>query len=358
MSGKIGDFHTQSALTMALMDDYQRLVVAEFFESLPTLSQESCHEFVLRHIAPILLPNTAGEIDLQPSPFQGSMSYTTILQTHAADANDCIVVQFRRDKQDHFGVTEAYRIHGSIVPLVTYQGMYEGLFVYTSPFAEGTPFISVLMSSEGFELPLKMRMATVMDLANLVTWGAKANTTTIDTTLSDLTSTLEGIRDTVNNYVFQHKSLGDRISACISKLLPQLRDLTALPLTLAHQDLGPFNYLIDDSTGRVQAILDWDGALYLPVGSNFHFIDILFGFMTPSGWQDAEDRQELETAFYDRALASLSAQGFGGITRERLESQKAIGMLVYGVEQLLKFKDERSEHFLDGYLRGLPFMDS
>lgn len=46
------------------------------------------------------------------------------------------------DKQDLFGLTEAGRIHGPVVPLVTYQSMYEGLFVYASPFAEGTPYIS------------------------------------------------------------------------------------------------------------------------------------------------------------------------------------------------------------------------
>ncbi|KAJ5363781.1 uncharacterized protein N7496_009494 [Penicillium cataractarum] len=69
--------------------------------------------------------------------------------------------------------------------------------------------------------------------------------------------------------------------------------------------------------------------------------------MTLSGWQDTEDCQELETAFYDRALASLAVQGFS----------KAVGMLLYGVERLLKFKDERAEHYLDGYLRGLSFMN-
>ncbi|KAK0635760.1 hypothetical protein B0T17DRAFT_587147 [Bombardia bombarda] len=267
-------------------------------------------------------------VDVQPSPFQGSMSYTTILHTHSTHADHRIAVQFRSDKQDLFGVTEASCIHGPIVPLVTYRGMYEGLFVYTSPFAEGTPYI------------------------NIVTRGARANTT-----ISDLTSTLDEICHTVNSYTFRNTTLRSSISTCISKLLPQLRELATLPVTLTHQDLAPFNYLIDDSTGRVQAVLDWDGALYLPVGSNFHFIDSLFGFMTPSGWQDTEDRQELETAFYDRALASLAAQGLGGVTKEQLESQKAIGMLLYGVERLLKFKDERAEHYLDGYLRGLSFMN-
>lgn len=340
------------------MDDYQRLVVAQFFEPLPNLSQKSCHQFVLHHIVPVLLPNTTGKVDVQPSPFQGSMSYTAILQTHSRGANHRIVVQFRSDKQDLFGVNEASRIHGPIVPLVTYQGMYEGLFVYTSPFVEGAPYISVLMSSKDFQLPLQKKKVTIMDLGDLVTRGARANTAIFDDTISDLSSTLEGIHHTVNNYVFRHTTLRNRISACISKLLPRLRNLSALPVTLTHQDLAPFNYLIDDSTGRIQAVLDWDSALYLPVGSNFHFMDSLFGFMTPSGWQDTDDRQELETAFYDRALATLAAQGFGEVTKEQLESQKAIGMLLYGVERLLKFKDERSERYLEGYLRGLSFMNA
>lgn len=106
----------------------------------------------------------------------------------------------------------------------------------------------------------------------------------------------------------------------------------------------------------MQAVLDWDGALYLPIGSNFHFLDSLFGFMTARGWQDTEDRLVLETAFYDQVLANLAAEGFEGITKVQLESQKAIGMLLYGVERLLKFKDERNGHNLEEYLGSLQYL--
>ncbi|KAJ5088611.1 hypothetical protein N7456_012227 [Penicillium angulare] len=338
------------------MDDYQRLVVAQFFESLPNLSPELCHQFVLRHIVPALLPKTTSKVDVQPSAFQGSMSYTAILHIHSTHGGHRIVVQFRTEKQDLSGVTEASCIHGSIVPLVTYQGMYEELFVYTSPFAEGTPYISVLTSSDDFELPLWKKMAIVMDLADLVTRGARANNVPPDTAIVELTTTLDKTQHAVNDYAFQNISVRTSISACVSYVLSQLHNIVTLPLTLTHQDLSPFNYLIDLSTGNVKAVLDWDGALYLPVGSNFHFLDSLFGFMTLKGWQDADDRHELEAAFYDRALDSLAAQGYKGITKEKLELQKAIGMLLYGVERLLKSKDEHSEHYLDGYLRGLSFM--
>ncbi|OQE20183.1 hypothetical protein PENFLA_c017G10834 [Penicillium flavigenum] len=335
------------------MDDYQRLVVAQFFEPLPNLSQRSCHEFVLQNIAPALIPNATDKIDVEPSPFQGSMSYTAILHSQSGR----IVVQFRRDKQDLFGVTEASRVHGPIVPLVTYQGMYEGLFVYTSPYVEGIPYISVLMSSRDFQLPFHTKVATVLDLADLVTRGARANTTISDVIISELASSLLKIHHTADTYAFRNMALRSSISACISKLLTQLSDVAALPVALTHQDLAPFNYLIEESTGCIQAVLDWDGALYLPIGSNFHFMDNLFGFMTPSGWQDTEDRQELETAFYDRVLASLAAQGIKGVTKEQLELQKAIGILLYDVERLLKSKDERAEHYIRGHLQGLSFMD-
>jgi Phosphotransferase enzyme family len=331
------------------MDDYQKSVVAQFFEVLPTRSQLSCHKFVLDHVAPVLLPNPTGKVDIQPSPFQGSMSYTTIL--YSANDSQRIVVQFRGEKQDLFGVTEANRIYGTLVPLVTYRGMYEGLFVYTSPLAEGTPYIHILMSSPDFKMPLNRKMATVIDLADIITRKVRANNSA-----SDLSSALDDIQSTVNTYTFRNTGLRSRIFTCIGKLLPQLRDIASLPIALTHQDLAPFNYLIDDSTGRIQAVLDWDGAVYLPVGSNFHFVESLFGFMTPSGWEDTEDRQELEAAFYARALTALAAQGFGGVTKEQLELQKAIGILQYFVERLLKFKDDRTEQYLDGYLWRLTFM--
>jgi hypothetical protein len=64
------------------------------------------------------------------------------------------------------------------VPLVTYQGMLEGLFVYTSPFAEGTPYISVLTSRT---INCRSRIdGDCPDLADLVTRGARANTTIPD----------------------------------------------------------------------------------------------------------------------------------------------------------------------------------
>jgi hypothetical protein len=328
------------------MDEYQRSIMVQFFKPFPTLSPSSCHQFILEHIAPTTLPNN-DLADVQPSLFQGSMSYTAIL----AARGHRIVVQFRSEQLDLFGVTEANRIHGNLVPLVTFRGEYKGLFVYTSCFVEGTPYIQVLMASPDLEMPLNKEMAALIDIADIVTRKAQENTAP-----TDFSNLLDGIKSKADTYPFRNTNLRSTISVCLNKLMPLLSGLTTLPLVLTHQDLSPFNYLINEFSGHIQAVLDWDGALYLPIGSNFHFVDSFFGYMTPSGWNNSEQRHEFEAAFYTRVLSNLTAQGFGGLKQEQLELQKAIGMLDYYMGRILKLRDEQTEHYLDGYLQLLTFM--
>src|SRR3954463_3769056 len=109
------------------MEDYQISLVAQFFEPRPNVSPTSCHQFILDQIAPVLLLDAADGLDVQPSSFQGSMSYTVVLHAGSKQNQQRIVVQFRNDEQDLWGVTEANPIHGTVVPMVEFRGMYEGL---------------------------------------------------------------------------------------------------------------------------------------------------------------------------------------------------------------------------------------
>ena len=106
-------------------------------------------------------------------------------------------------------------------------------------------------------------------------------------------------------------------------------------------------YLINDSTARAQAILEWDGALYLLLGSNFHFMKSLLGFVIPNSWEDMEDRLVLEAASHARLRLALPLKGFKGVKMEQLESQKAIRILQCYIAQLLKFKDEQRERYME-----------
>ena len=91
-------------------------------------------------------PSPLSKIAIQPSPFQGSMSYTTILPLSLPSSlsppssspprlEQKVIIQFRSAKHDLSGVTEAHRIHGTLAPLETFRGVDEGLlYVYTAPF--------------------------------------------------------------------------------------------------------------------------------------------------------------------------------------------------------------------------------
>jgi hypothetical protein len=330
------------------MDDYQKSLVEQFFNPFPKLSEESCCRFALDKISPILFPDIRDKINIRPGSFQGSMSYTIIL--NCTSIAKSIVVQFRNEKEDLFGVTEANRIHGCLVPLITYHGKYEDLFVYSSPFSQGISYIQVLTSSPDLTIPLLQKTATIIDLANIISRDVRKDTRHPDISLLDV------IQSKYNDYLFQLPDLRKTISTCIDHLRLRVWDLTVLPLSLAHQDLSSFNYLIDDSTGRILTVLDWSGAQYQPLGSNFHFVEDLLGFMTTTGWSYDEDRKTLEASFYTRILHNLEEQGIKNVNRELLELQKAFGLLQYYLGRLLKLKDKRTELYLDGYLCGLSFI--
>lgn len=85
-------------------------------------------------------------------------------------------------------------------------------------------------------------------------------------------------------------------------------------------DITPFNYLVDTASGQITAIVDWDSAKYLPIGHNLHFVEHLFGYMTTDGWEDHEDREALESFFYDRIRQGLLSPPRGSSARYTLRS--------------------------------------
>lgn len=105
----------------------------------------------------------------------------------------------------------------------------------------------------------------------------------------------------VDCFNFRKKDLTRRITACISKIQQQDAHLARLPIVLTLMDMTPFNYFVDAASGQVTAILDWDGAKYLPIGHNFHFVEHLFGYMMRDGWEDIEDREVLESFFHGKS---------------------------------------------------------
>jgi len=287
------------------MDSYQRSLIAEFFSQSPPTTQADCHKFVHQNLVPQLVPGSRTFVDVTPNLHQGSLSYTCVADLHHPTfTGKYIVIQFRHEKLDLWGTTEAHQLHGPIVPLVLFQGTYDRFFVYMSLLAPGIPYVRLLTASEG-SLSLDHRFKTASDLADALTHKAQVPTDRVS-----LNASLSSIQSTVHDFGFHNKYLKRQITACISKIRQQDVRLAKLPLVLTHMDMTPFNYLVDVASGRVTAILDWEGAKYLPIGHNFHFIEHLFEYMTRDGWEDVEDREALESFFYDRVRRRLALQGF------------------------------------------------
>ncbi len=335
------------------MDSYSRSLITQFFSQCPRTTQAKCHQYVRQDLVPQLVPGGHAPVHVTPNPYQGNFSYTCLADLHGSAPNGkYIVIQFRHQKCDLWGTTEAHKIHGAIVSLVAFQGIYDGLFVYTSPLAPGVPYFGLLMASKT-SLSLGHRFETVSDLADAFTRKAHAPSGCLSS------ASLSSIESIVNSFEFQNKDLRRQITACISKIREQDVRLTRLPVVLTHTDMTPFNYLVDMASGQLTAILDWDSAEYLPVGHNLHFIEHLFEYMTRDGWEDVEDREALESFFHDRVRQRLLLQGFNENDLEGLEHEKMLGTLLYYVPRLFEWKDGVAERYLERFLqRRMPGMIS
>ena len=196
--------------------------------------------------ARLLRPTEESALKVNPAPMQGSsMSYTCIVNIHYGQSNRA-TVQFRRAKLNLAATNEAHAIHGPIVPPIIFYNIHHQLFVYVSPFAEGQPFINILMSSEG-DPPLSQLLQTATHLASMFVGRIRtekdilmpANTLSIMSDLEQKVRTLiceSGTRQLISRAIDLIKSNAELVDS--------------LRLALAHPDLTPFNYLVDTNGGR------------------------------------------------------------------------------------------------------------
>lgn len=191
---------------------------------------------------PQLVPGHDTPIHVTTNLYQGCFSYTCVADLQSSTSNDKnIVVQFCHEKRELWGTIEAYKLHGVIVPLVSFQGTFDGLFVYTSPLAPGIPYVEVLTARS---LSLSHRLKTVGDLAYALTREAQNPSNYLSCGPSP-----SSIESTISSFKFQNQELRRRITACISNIREQDVRLARLPLVLTHMDMTPFNYLVDMASG-------------------------------------------------------------------------------------------------------------
>ncbi len=254
------------------MNNFQQSLIDKFFSQSQHTSQAECHQFVQQVLVPHVIASSETVIHVKSSPYQGSFSIAD--HHNPTSTGEHTVIQFRHEKVNLWGNTQAHELHGQIAPLVRFQGTFNGLYVYISSLVPGISYFGLLMAREE-PLSLDHRLRTVGDLAKALTHKAQ-----FLTDHSFVNTSLSSIKLSVDCFNFRNKDLKRRITACISKIRQQDAHLAKLFIVLTHMDMTPFNYFVDAASGQVTAILDWDGAKDLPIGHNFHFVEHLFGYMT------------------------------------------------------------------------------
>lgn len=116
-------------------------------------------------------------------------------------------MQFRHEKVNLWGNTQAHELRGQIAPLVLFQGTFDGLYVYTSPLAPGISYFRLLTAREEL-LSLDHRLRTIGDLAKALTHKAQ-----FFTDHSFVNTSLSSMKLSVDCFNFRNKDLKRRITA-------------------------------------------------------------------------------------------------------------------------------------------------
>lgn len=323
------------------MESYSENEVDDFFRDVG-ITQVNCHAFArgLLTSSGIKAPAI-----VYRSSSQGTFSYTCIVE---AELGAKTVIQFRKEKQDTTGIEEAHRLFGSRAPDVTYRCLFHAFHVYSSPFIGGRSMIDILMDPDQ-SFGVSQRKILISDLAVFLSGGAKAAP---ELTLA---TTLNNFELQVTDHKFDDKDLKTLLLNAIQILRSRSSKFESIPLVFSHLDISAFNYLINQSNDRISAVLDWDRAVYAPIGTNFHFVEELLGSMwVDKGWIDLDGREALEIVFYSRIIGLLADQGFR-VNREQLEHQKAVGVLQH-YAAFLKSKPQFAERYLKSYMERLQYL--
>lgn len=319
---------------------HQQGLIEKFFADTPDVSQITCHE------AAAQLLGVAADY-VEQAPVQVHLSYFCLVRSpHNEDHTTC--VQFHKNEINLESNKIAHATHGDIVPQVTAHGKHHDLFMYAFLFIGGEPYIHTLSSPEG-DPPVSHRRQTLQDLVPIFgRFAFSGVATTVDTLtlLSKIGSDLPPCDERTKKF----------IERAILKVQPSASDIDSLPLVLAHPQLFPWNFLIDPPTGKITAVLGWEGAIYERFGWNLHFAEPVLGYMElHQGWLNFEERTTLEKEFYDALEHQLLIQGLDTHNSELnyrmlIHMSRAVGALAYYLPKMKEGTNPWYEKSLIGFL--------
>ncbi|KAI9810071.1 MAG: hypothetical protein M1827_006682 [Pycnora praestabilis] len=236
---------------------------------------------------------------ITPVSRQGGCSYTLMLE-------DRRIIQFRplQYRLDLTITDAAKRVFGSYAPETTSGGIVpsHGFLIYLMEYIPGDSYIHYQprtgIITDGQMWAQHLRLCE--DLADFLacSWH---NSSRIQGTLHKGKVGM--------SYPFKMKKLGtelpQRFQTRANFVLKNLDMLDALPLVLNHGDMLPSNIVVNPCTGRLNGLVDWAEAEFLPFGMCLYGLEELLGFMTPRGWIYYHGSMQLREAFWRRLCTAI-----------------------------------------------------
>ncbi|KAF2021831.1 hypothetical protein BU24DRAFT_457759 [Aaosphaeria arxii CBS 175.79] len=256
-------------------ESYDRLSTAQirnFFQKHEAITKDDCDS-----IASMLLDSPVSS-----TPVQGATSYTL-------EADRVPKVVYRTYKLRPKVLELARQSYGGFVPGFVEHGMFGPAHVYEWDLVRGQAFCRVRRRflAPGMEILLQR---TVEDFE---AWNNQPVT----------------VIEAPPNLLDEYNQTLDTISQTTpQRFLPKIDEIRgALPLLFRHEypmvvqhdDLLENNIHVDEHTGGITGIVDWQDAIIAPFGVSLASLEVVLGVQTWSTWHLHHDHIRLRERFWD-----------------------------------------------------------
>jgi hypothetical protein len=229
------------------------------------------------------------------------------------------VVQLRVEDGHESNAKQAHDILGDIVPVPIRVVLPDSPvpFAYIMPFVRGSTWHRAAWASSNFHghhVKVAERIGALIGTccASLV----NASPSTIDTFIIPR---LQTYLEWDDPSIVPHKTL-------IAKLLSRADELRKLPLCWTHFDLNMVNVIVDEQTGEVQGVIDWEEAYWMPLGINTARLVYLAAWNRQGTLVPKPYSKEVENAFWKGLFNAAPAAAQSLL--DELQLAMTIGMVM------------------------------
>ncbi|KAI1344262.1 hypothetical protein F5Y15DRAFT_107148 [Xylariaceae sp. FL0016] len=289
---------------------------ASFFErcKLPSTIKDACDAFTRSRYP---------EERVQPAPFQGYCSYTLFVGHDK-------VVQFRplAHKLDKEITSRASSIFGSLVPKTDFLGeLYNtGLCAYCMTRLSGVSLSDLRAASYKRWQVRSHREQIIRDFAHIQTRSlAHAR---------DAQDISEKEKRTVGSSMqwrleMMGRKLPVRFRGIVTSLLANLPCIQAFPWVLSHGDFLPSNIVVCRDSGKIEGLIDWAEAEWLPFGVGMYGLEELLGEGKDGHFVYYPEAGRLRKLFWEMIWAGLPKQDRNQRYLAFLKDAQSLGILLW-----------------------------